>query len=615
MLEIEKVLNAVPEDWLKLTTHRLDIYNEDKAKTEFLSEFVKTLSDASSLDFKDLPTAYDYIRLGHQLSCLAEYYLGKHLALPAERVITFCSKTMSLLAFFRYARQNKKNVIVYYEKDDAKVLDILSIAGFDEESFSKNYCYNVKFRSTEEMGYGKQPDDFLIRLNSLDLKRSLEAISDFDAAVYLLEGTGSVACVYADSDPAEKLASEIQHVRRRESVALTPADSYALLSKMVGKKIPYLPASENDAQCINKAAAGHSGGSARVLIGSSGLSVQYAIFMGFVDKIKTEHPNSPIKFIVPTNCYGGTNDGARRIAAIDPLIDIIDLKVDSDDGFIEGLDTILKSLASENAASIVLAEIPSNPRVKVPDMGLLSDVLREGWERSQGKLLFTLDQTFCPDFPFLEKGGAFEGVATISYVSCSKFPSGGLCTGGYVTGNGLSASALDFAEKHLKICDNQATGLQLKTIAQNITSMPERIKRAFQNTKDFTDHMQVVCPGAKINFVSEKVSSLGFRPSVCSIELPAKGDSIEQREKNQRKLNLDLINFMITKNPEQCKHCVSYGQLKGSYWTVPATSTQGTTRESDKDYIVRIAMSPNVDLNALKASFTEFCKSSQILES
>ncbi|MFT5549062.1 MAG: hypothetical protein ACI9CO_000979, partial [Candidatus Azotimanducaceae bacterium] len=60
-------------------------------------------------------------------------------------------------------------------------------------------------------------------------------------------------------------------------------------------------------------------------------------------------------------------------------------------------------------------------------------------------------------------------------------------------------------------------------------------------------------------------------------------------------------------------HCVSYGQLKGSYWTVPATSTQGTTKETDKDYIVRVAMAPDIDIVKLSASFTEFFQNEGII--
>jgi hypothetical protein len=36
---IGKLLNHIPESWVELTTHRLDIYNEKLAKSDFLSHF------------------------------------------------------------------------------------------------------------------------------------------------------------------------------------------------------------------------------------------------------------------------------------------------------------------------------------------------------------------------------------------------------------------------------------------------------------------------------------------------------------------------------------------------------------------------------------------------
>ena len=33
---LRKVLKNMPNDWLNLTTHRLDIYNESLAKTQFI---------------------------------------------------------------------------------------------------------------------------------------------------------------------------------------------------------------------------------------------------------------------------------------------------------------------------------------------------------------------------------------------------------------------------------------------------------------------------------------------------------------------------------------------------------------------------------------------------
>jgi hypothetical protein len=72
---LKEVLVNMPVGWLNLTTHRLDIYDETLAKTQFLDQleilFNNNISNATAL--YELPTAYDYIRLGHPLSCLLEW--------------------------------------------------------------------------------------------------------------------------------------------------------------------------------------------------------------------------------------------------------------------------------------------------------------------------------------------------------------------------------------------------------------------------------------------------------------------------------------------------------------------------------------------------------------
>jgi hypothetical protein len=71
----------MPKDWLNLTTHRLDIYNESLAKEEFTSLFEKLISnnEITNKSLKNLPTAYDYIRLGHPLSCVLEWVISKKI--------------------------------------------------------------------------------------------------------------------------------------------------------------------------------------------------------------------------------------------------------------------------------------------------------------------------------------------------------------------------------------------------------------------------------------------------------------------------------------------------------------------------------------------------------
>jgi len=128
-------------------------------------------------------------------------------------------------------------------------------------------------------------------------------------------------------------------------------------------------------------------------------------------------------------------------------------------------------------------------------------------------------------------------------------------------------------------------------------------------TREFVNYIHEVLPAAKINFVSEDLANADFTPSVFSLDLPTKGNTAEEREAYKRELNLKLINMMILEIPNESKYCVSYGQLKGCYWTIPATSTQGTTKEGDKDYIARVSVSPYLDLEMHKKVFLKFVES------
>jgi cystathionine beta-lyase/cystathionine gamma-synthase len=101
--DLSKVLKNMPIDWLNLTTHRLDIYNESLAKTQFLESLEKLIEKNSiqTSALNNLPTAFDYIRLGHPLSCILEWAIAKLNNLPAENVISFGSKTAPILAILR----------------------------------------------------------------------------------------------------------------------------------------------------------------------------------------------------------------------------------------------------------------------------------------------------------------------------------------------------------------------------------------------------------------------------------------------------------------------------------------------------------------------------------
>ena len=601
---LKNVLENMPSGWLSTTTHRLDIYDEKLAKTEFLEQFKllcnKNIADTSALD--NLPTAYDYIRLGHPLSCILEWAIAYLHDTKTENIISFSSQTIPVLAILRKNLLVHKNTQIVYSGN----LPVM----FDAEVIKQTYGYQFELKHVEKSSDILDFEGSTIFV-SQDETISVNTInSNIDFFINIYEQLGSVLVVNGVQN--EHYISEIQHVRRRETIAMTPVNCYTALQALLKKS--RFPISLSNLEINKKKVLDNitsiTGSHTKPLVGSSGLSIQYAIMMGLINYAQENHKEKSIKFIVPPNCYGGTNDQARRVAACNKNVEVVDLLVDGEHDMVQSIDTILAEIASQDAVPYIIAEIPTNPRVEVPDLQQLKTVLEKKRTTKEGMnaidAVFILDQTFCPNVLFLGKGEVLSTVRTISYASGSKFPSGGQCTAGYCVGNIKTVALMSKIEKHLILCDNQATELQYKLLAKQLPSMNQRISDAYNHTRDFVNFITKTLPSVKINFVSQELALLGFTPSVFSLDLPTKGTTVEEKETYKRALNLTLINLMITKIPNESKFCVSYGQLKGSYWTIPATSTQGTTKEGDKDYIVRVALSPTMNIALHKKVFLEF---------
>ena len=603
---IKKVLVHMPTDWIKLTTHRLDVFDEQLAKTQF-SEQLETLFNSNNYEassLSKLPTAYDYIRLGHPLSCVLEWAIAKLLQLELEYVISFSSSTAPILAVLRKNLLDNKNTRILYT-------DHLPDS-FDSEVLQTVYGYQFELQKVDTTAAIAEFDGSTLFITQETDLNNLKLNANIDFLVNLHSQLGSVLLVNGKHNAAS--ISEIQHVRRRETIAMTPANCLVALKSLVQPlSVETNTKPEVNKKTVLEAIAQVTGSSTKAVVGSSGLSIQYAIMMGLIHDAQENHKGKDIKFIVPTNCYGGTNDQARRVAACIDNVAVVDLPVDGGNDMVHSIDTILEQLAAQDAVPYIIAEIPTNPRVEVPDLVQLKAVLSKVRTTSSGTIaidpVFILDQTFCPNVHFLGTGAILSSVRTISYVSGSKFPSGGLCTAGYCVGNTSTDALMGKIELHLQLCDNEATPLQMEFLATQMPSMKQRIQDAYLNTRSFVNHIQKTLPSAKINFVSEDLANQGFTPSVFSLDLPTQGNTAEEKEVFKRALNLKLIHLMITEIPNESKFCVSYGQLSGCYWTIPATSTQGTTKEGDKDYIVRVSMSPSLDLEHHKQVFSQFAES------
>jgi cystathionine beta-lyase/cystathionine gamma-synthase len=601
---IKDVLENMPNNWLGLTTHRLDIYDEKLAKIQFLDQFESLFNDHNSKSSAliELPTAYDYIRLGHPLSCILEWGIAKLNALEPDNVISFTSKTIPVLAILRKNALEHKNTQIIHTSALPEF--------FDADLVKRVYGYKFELKSVDNIEDVAQFNGTTIFISQQDKISSTERNANVDFFVNIHRHLGSVLLVNGKQN--ESYISDIQHVRRRETVAMTPDNCLTALKILTGQSSfnPNTSNTETNKASVLDSIATITGSNTKSLVGSSGLSIQYAIMMGLIHDALENHKGKAIKFIVPPNCYGGTNDQARRVADCLDNVEVVDLPVDGDNEMVQSIDIVLDKIASENAVPYIIAEIPTNPRVEVPDLLKLKEVLTKVRKTATGDIaidpVFILDQTFCPNVLFLGDGEILSTIRTISYASGSKFPSGGQCTAGYCVGNKKTEALMDKIEVHLELCDNEATTLQYEILAKQMPSMNQRIKDAYKNTREFVNFIHETLPEAKINFVSSVLAEEGFTPSVFSLDLPTKGNTDEEKESHKRVLNLKLINLMITEIPNESKFCVSYGQLKGCYWTIPATSTQGTTKEGDKDYIVRVSLSPNLDLELHKKVFLNF---------
>mgnify|MGYP006086366503 FL=1 len=601
---IEDVLENMPIGWLSLTTHRLDIYDENLAKIKFLEQFEALFNDnnSNSSALSELPTAYDYIRLGHPLSCLLEWAIANLNNLKPKNVISFSSKTIPILAILRKnLLDNKRTQIIY----TGELPDF-----FDVKVLKNIYGYRFELKNVEGVEDISVFNGSTIFISQQDEICNIGLTSYIDFFISFHSHFGSILLVNGEQN--ESYISEIQHVRRRETIAMTPVNCLAVLKLLMEKS--FFDDKKSNVE-TNKALVLSSiqqitGTSTRPIVGSSGLSIQYAILMGLIHHAQENHKGKAIKLVVPTNCYGGTNDQARRVAACLDNVEVMDLPVDGGKDMAQSINVVLNKIAKEDAIPYIIAEIPTNPRLEVPDLIKLKSVLSATRKTATGEIaidpVFILDQTFCPNVHFLGEDEILSTIRTISYVSGSKFPSGGQCTAGYCVTNKKTEYLMKKIEMHLRLCDNQATDFQIEILAKQLPSMKQRINDAYKNTREFVNFINDTLPEAKINFVSEELAKKGFTPSVFSLDLPTKGNSAEEKESYKRALNHKLINLMITEIPNESKYCVSYGQLKGCYWTIPATSTQGTTKEGDKDYITRVALSPNMDLELHKKVFLDF---------
>ena len=329
---INKIISSLPSDWLTLTTHRLDIYNEDQAKIEFIDHLEDLIdnNNISEENLYNLPTAYDYIRLGHPLSSVLEWAIGKLNSVQSKHVISFASMTMPIMAVLR------KNLLSGVK---TRILHTNSLQNLlNKEILSNVYSYDFEIINLSESETITPFEGKTILLNATNQIWNFETNYEVDFSINVSEDLGSIILIKKDSDL--DYISEIQHVRRRESIAMTPSDALCVLESLASESIPQIKEIDlkNNKQDVINTIKEITGSQVNALVASSGLSMQYAITMGLIHQAFEQYPNKPIKIVVPPNCYGGTNDQARRVARCLSQVEIVDLPVDGEHDMVDSVN-------------------------------------------------------------------------------------------------------------------------------------------------------------------------------------------------------------------------------------------------------------------------------------
>src|SRR5690606_3765786 len=186
---LKEVLENMPTDWVNLTTHRLDIYDESEAKTQFLNQFEELYknNNAETEALKKLPTAYDYIRLGHPLSSDLEWGIAKLHTIESENVISFSSKTVPILAILRKnLLENKNTQITYIGELPSQ---------FNAEFVRSVYGYNFELKQITDVAEISKFNGSTIFISKQDEIGAIELSSNIDFYINLYGNLGSILVV------------------------------------------------------------------------------------------------------------------------------------------------------------------------------------------------------------------------------------------------------------------------------------------------------------------------------------------------------------------------------------------------------------------------------------
>lgn len=271
--------------------------------------------------------------------------------------------------------------------------------------------------------------------------------------------------------------------------------------------------------------------------------------------------------------------------------------------------------------TIVFVELPSNPDMKVSDLAQLARQLRTFEEAARTRVVLLVDTTFAPASRALRLlQEAAPALPCVCFVSLSKAVSRGRTTAGALIANHTAAARalVGTAAELGGMLDVGAKPEQLSVLVANHRGVEDRCWWAWCVAAEVGAALSSAVekhsgkPMA-LAFVTPEQAAAGFSSSTFSFNLPPPvGASAAQAAA----LAQNFVDALTSPQPSRVrrrlwepslfKPCVSFGQDNGIvYCTVPATSTQGAVKAEDKAkqavggvQLVRLSFPPALDTTA-----------------
>jgi len=318
--------------------------------------------------------------------------------------------------------------------------------------------------------------------------------------------------------------------------------------------------------------------------------------------------------------YGGSseltnmwskNEATSRIGKLSKHT--FDIQGDTD--LLKGVQVELDRLAlcADTQPNLVLfVEIPTNPDMKVPDMGDLAALCTWHKIRTGKSVVLVVDTTFAPGSRVMDQLKIHaEDLPVLCFMSMSKSVSRGTTTAGALIANHTAEAQtiLRGASDACKLLDVGAKSDQLRRLVDNYDGVVARTQKAYEVARIVSEKFQKsVCAATgesvPLAFVSPDQAALGFTAATFSFNLPKPQNATAEDLELLAQRFVDLLC-----RHQEFKPCVSFGHDNGLvYVTVPATSTQGAIKAEDKAkqavggvQLVRLSFPPTCDVEGISA--------------